>query len=257
MFFPDCVNFCWIFRTAIVIFFRHCVAVGNSRTYSIGPREYLNVHKFVLSLKEIFFSSARSFFIRKMINFLSKKLCLVNEETPRSGRSSRRSRLQKMNRSRKSLSLKRLQKVDKMSRKSCSPEGLQKAIKSSPPQALVVQDIVDMAVKNGTVKFLVKWLNYPPSGNTWEPPENLQHCDGLIRKCEQKIVRKLNSLYDFEFDGVPEKILDVFRFCGAKVAKVKFVESEENKFFLFVEVKAKYPHLLLNYYHRVAFNVQN
>lgn len=188
-----------------------------------------------------------------MINFLSKKLCLGDEETPRSSRSLKR--LQKMDRSRKSFASKRLQKVNKMSLKSCSSKRSQNVDKNSPRQALVIQDIRDMAVKNGTVKFLVKWQNYPSSGNTWEPLENLQHCEGLIRKCEQRIVRKLNLLYNFEFDGVPEKILDVFRFCGVKVAKVELADSEENKFILFDEVKEKYPQLLLNYYQRTAFNV--
>lgn len=117
-----------------------------------------------------------------------------------------------------------------------------------------VEDIVDIAVRRGKVNYQVKWLGFPSSQNTWEPFENLNKCENLIRQCETKIIRNLNSYYFEEQRGIPEEILDVFRFSGVKVAKVKFVESEEMNFISYDEVREKYPQLLLNYYLRATLN---
>ncbi|KAM7249034.1 hypothetical protein ACFE04_011148 [Oxalis oulophora] len=67
-----------------------------------------------------------------------------------------------------------------------------------------VEDIVDIAVRRGKVNYQVKWLGFPSSQNTWEPFENLNKCENLIRH-------------------------------GVKVAKVKFVESEEMNFISYDE----------------------
>lgn len=150
----------------------------------------------------------------------------------------------------------RLQRIDKVSPKSYAFKKLQKQDRKSPAKEyFVVQDIKDIAVMNGTVRCLVKWQNFPSSQNTWEPLKNLKYCESLIRDCEKRIIRRLNlqyfkkqRVYGFEFKGQPEKILDVFRFSGVRVAKVKFIESEEINFILFDEVKEKYPQLLLNFY---------
>lgn len=133
--------------------------------------------------------------------------------------------------------------------------------KKSPAKTYTVEDITDIAVRRGKLNYQVKWLGYSSSQNTWEPLENLKNCEGLIRECEMRMIRNLNSYYfkkqrwhGFEFNGIPEEIVDVFRFSGIKVAKVKFVESKEINFVLFDEVKEKYPQLLLKFYLSAALN---
>ena len=43
--------------------------------------------------------------------------------------------------------------------------------------------------KHQRMEYLVKWKNYPPSENTWEPEENLVNCDILREEYFQKIHR--------------------------------------------------------------------
>jgi len=49
-------------------------------------------------------------------------------------------------------------------------------------EEFVVEQIVDSKVENGKVLYLVKWVDYPPVYNTWEPDENLQTCQELIQE---------------------------------------------------------------------------
>lgn len=43
-----------------------------------------------------------------------------------------------------------------------------------------VEAIVDSKVKNGKRYYLVKWVGWPESDNTWEPEINLSNADDLI-----------------------------------------------------------------------------
>merc|ERR1712137_682680 len=42
------------------------------------------------------------------------------------------------------------------------------------------ETIRDLKIVNGTQLFLVKWKNYDESENTWEPINNLSHCNDVI-----------------------------------------------------------------------------
>ena len=44
--------------------------------------------------------------------------------------------------------------------------------------------------EKGTVEYLVKWRDYPPSSNSWEPISNL-NCDALLRIFEKDLERRL------------------------------------------------------------------
>lgn len=48
-----------------------------------------------------------------------------------------------------------------------------------------VEKIVGKDVIDGEIHYQVKWLGYPSSENTWEPIENLQGCQELIREFER------------------------------------------------------------------------
>lgn len=37
--------------------------------------------------------------------------------------------------------------------------------------------------------YLIKWMGYPSSENTWEPEENIAHCDKFIEYQRQKLKR--------------------------------------------------------------------
>ena len=63
----------------------------------------------------------------------------------------------------------------------------------------LIEDILDMKgdiSSYGTLKFHVKWLNYPHENNTWEPWKNLRKAEKLHRFL---ITKNLNHLIPREF----------------------------------------------------------
>jgi chromobox protein 1 len=48
----------------------------------------------------------------------------------------------------------------------------------------VVEAIVDKRVYDGEVQYLLKWKNFPPEENTWEPSTNL-NCPALLDDFEK------------------------------------------------------------------------
>ncbi|CAL0329533.1 unnamed protein product [Lupinus luteus] len=56
---------------------------------------------------------------------------------------------------------------------------------SDDSQMYPVQSIRRKRVRKGQVQYLVKWLGWPESANTWEPPENLANVPDIIEAFEQ------------------------------------------------------------------------
>ncbi|CAG7815233.1 unnamed protein product, partial [Allacma fusca] len=56
-----------------------------------------------------------------------------------------------------------------------------------------VEEVKDKRVKNGRVEYLIKWLGYPASGNTWEPVENLLDNHDAIESYEIQIMERQNQ----------------------------------------------------------------
>ena len=49
-----------------------------------------------------------------------------------------------------------------------------------------VEEILDRQRIDGQPHYLVRWKGYEPSGNTWEPEENLTHCVAKLRQFRQR-----------------------------------------------------------------------
>jgi hypothetical protein len=49
-----------------------------------------------------------------------------------------------------------------------------------PQREYEVEEVLDCQEIRKSVKYLVKWKNYPHSENSWEPRENLKHCLRLL-----------------------------------------------------------------------------
>lgn len=54
-----------------------------------------------------------------------------------------------------------------------------------------VEEIIGRRIRDGKVSYLIKWENYPPSENSWEPAENLNDCDELIANLDTQRVRRI------------------------------------------------------------------
>ena len=48
-----------------------------------------------------------------------------------------------------------------------------------------VEKIIAQRTKGRHIEYLVKWLGYPESENTWEPPTNLTNCQELLSQFQQ------------------------------------------------------------------------
>lgn len=66
-----------------------------------------------------------------------------------------------------------------------------------------VEEILDERLVENKREFLVKWKNYPPSKNSWEPVENLTRCQFLLQKfliskmkekIPKKTIRKIKNV---------------------------------------------------------------
>jgi len=64
---------------------------------------------------------------------------------------------------------------------------------SSEEETYEVEDIRDKrkSLKNiGGVEYYVKWVGWDSDTNTWEPPEHLETCMGLVEQFERKLARR-------------------------------------------------------------------
>ena len=50
-----------------------------------------------------------------------------------------------------------------------------------------VEEVLAKRKRYGKMQYLVKWLGYPNSENTWEPEENLSNASIKIQEFEMKI----------------------------------------------------------------------
>ena len=53
------------------------------------------------------------------------------------------------------------------------------------PEVYSVEKIVKKRVVEGRIQYLLKWVGYPDSENTWEPEDNLD-CPDLIEQFEKQ-----------------------------------------------------------------------
>lgn len=66
--------------------------------------------------------------------------------------------------------------------------------KPDPEIEYQVEEIFNMNLVKGKLSFLIKWENYPPSANTWEPLDNIRDC------------KALDVYLDYELKGEEETI---------------------------------------------------
>jgi hypothetical protein len=67
------------------------------------------------------------------------------------------------------------------------PNDLPGRVQSPPPPVIVddheeyeVEEVLDSRESDGKLKYRVRWKNYPPSEDSWEPPENLANAQNLV-----------------------------------------------------------------------------
>jgi histone-lysine N-methyltransferase SUV39H len=73
-----------------------------------------------------------------------------------------------------------------------------------------VEKICGINVSNSDIFFLVKWENYPPTSNTWEPMKNIRDCEELVLEfvnsefmsLEEDYQKKIQEYFDEQKDLV-------------------------------------------------------
>ena len=124
-----------------------------------------------------------------------------------------------------------------------------------------VEKIVDKRTNvYGLVEYLVKWKNYPPSENTWEPKKNLKKLDYMIKEYEngmgEKYVKKMKkgSLKN-EIPDIPKKVIEMKKINDVCYCKIKWRKRRNNNnptpsYVKYDTIKEKFPFLLLDYIER-------
>eukprot|EP01046_Picozoa_sp_COSAG06_P054653 COSAG06_NODE_9801_length_1813_cov_3.014002_2_plen_474_part_01 len=64
------------------------------------------------------------------------------------------------------------------------------ALPADGSEEFTVEDIVDKRERRGEVEYLIKWENYGPKSNTWEPVDCLDGSKNLLRRFEARLLKK-------------------------------------------------------------------
>jgi hypothetical protein len=56
-----------------------------------------------------------------------------------------------------------------------------------------VEEIIDSERHPDGWYYRVKWKGYGPESNTWEPKDNLEHAENILRKYHQKLLKKAHD----------------------------------------------------------------
>lgn len=103
----------------------------------------------------------------------------------------------------------------------------------SADEEYIVESILGRRERKGVTQYLIKWKDYPPSDNTWEPVANL-NCESMIREFEAGMKREEEeeeSRKLKEKEKEKSKVKD--RKSGStprqgKARSAKFVEEDES-----------------------------
>ena len=61
-----------------------------------------------------------------------------------------------------------------------------------------VEEIVNHRFRKGKIQYLIRWKNYTPEDDTWEPKENLE-CPEKIEAYNKKVYQGFNSMFLSKF----------------------------------------------------------
>jgi hypothetical protein len=89
-----------------------------------------------------------------------------------------------------------------------------------------VERILDVRTHRRRLQWLVKWVGYGNENNTWEPKENLTHCQKALEKFHQekrpgRAPRKQEALAELR----PPPVQECSTFPAPRAPSVSFVSS--------------------------------
>lgn len=128
----------------------------------------------------------------------------------------------------------------------------------------MVEKIIDVRINDeGKKEYLLKWIGYPDSQNTWEPETNLS-CPSLIQAFESEKSKKVEG---FNRGYKPEKIIGatncsgicsnrsliVYNYnnmfiTGQLMFLIKWVGTDEADLVHAKEANLKCPHMVIRFY---------
>jgi hypothetical protein len=101
--------------------------------------------------------------------------------------------------------------MSKYARKNISNRFIQEIPDDSINNIYDVEKIMDKKYENGRLLYLVKWLDYPDSENTWEPLSHLTDVPELIEAFEKDYCRRLSGEKDLELNEKPTPVKQLYK----------------------------------------------
>ncbi|KAH0792166.1 chromobox protein [Histomonas meleagridis] len=96
----------------------------------------------------------------------------------------------------------------------------------SDEEVYKVEDIKGHKKKGNKMYYLIKWVGYPDSENTWEPESNLS-CPDILKRYQQSLVQKENSIKSSPKS--PKSKTSKSKQSDSKPTPKKTVKSKDNK----------------------------
>ncbi len=127
--------------------------------------------------------------------------------------------------------------------------------KSTTNDVFEVERILEKRVRKGEgVQYLVKWVGYPDSDNTWESEDNFATCKDLVedfesrQKAEKKVRAEAKPAVGFERGLEPEAIIGAVDSGDGLLLRIKWLGSDASDLVPAAEANRKCPQTVIKFY---------
>ncbi|XP_037032160.1 heterochromatin protein 1-like [Bradysia coprophila] len=118
------------------------------------------------------------------------------------------------------------------------------------PEQYEVEKVLKKRTRKGKTEYLIKWLGYPSSSNSWEPSENLDAA--LLASIEEEAEKSDEYRYKFEEGFSVLKILAAKMENDEMMFLFQYRNTNEGEFVPAKIANVKFPQLVIEYYEGIT-----